>query len=198
MPRLIVLEFKGKESKFNFKKINRSSLYGKKKRIFLDEFNKECISAIIDTSFGLIIHSGDASSVYIDEQKNFINKDDISGIDSKGNLVKRIPSTLNVPQKLHVINEEYILDFDCSSLYYLEEEVIEKDLQTSLNNGDIYNFDFNYYSDFNVEKGIILKNEKGYFALVGKETSHSWSTKEENLAEHFESSEDLDIDFEML
>lgn len=198
MPRLIVLEFKGKESKFNFKKINRSSLYGKKKRIFLDEFNKECISAIIDTSFGLIIHSGDASSVYIDEQKNFINKDDISGIDSKGNLVKRIPSTLNVPQKLHVINEEYILDFDCSSLYYLEEEVIEKDLQTSLNNGDIYNFDFNYYSDFNIEKGIILKNEKGYFALVGKETSHSWSNKEENLAEHFESSEDLDIDFEML
>ncbi len=198
MPRLIVLEFKGKESKFNFKKINRSSLYGKKKRVFLDEFNKECISAIIDTSFGLIIHSGDASSVYIDEQKNFINKDDISGIDSKGNVVKRIPSTLNVPQKLHVINEEYILDFDCSSLYYLEEEVIEKDLQTSLNNGDIYNFDFNYYSDFNVEKGILLKNEKGYFALVGKETSHSWSTKEENLSEHFESPEDLDIDFEML
>ena len=198
MPRFIVLEFKGKESKFNFKKINRSSLYGKKKRVFLDEFNKECISAIIDTSFGLIIHSGDASSVYIDEQKNFINKDDISGIDSKGNVVKRIPSTLNVPQKLHVINEEYILDFDCSSLYYLEEEVIEKDLQTSLNNGDIYNFDFNYYSDFNVEKGILLKNEKGYFALVGKETSHSWSTKEENLSEHFESPEDLDIDFEML
>lgn len=198
MPRLIVLEFKGKESKFNFKKINRSSLYGKKKRIFLDEFNKECISAIIDTSFGLIVHSGDASSVYIDEQKNFINKDDISGIDNKGNVVKRIPSTLNVPQKLHVINEEYILDFDCSSLYYLEEEVIEKDLQISLNNGDIYNFDFNYYSDFNVEKGILLKNKKGCFALVGKETSHSWSTKEENLAEHFESPEDLDIDFEML
>ena len=198
MGRLIILQFKGKDSSFNFKKINRSSLYGKKKRVFLDELNKECTTAIIDNSFGLLIHSGDASSVYIDEQKNFINKDDILGIDNEGNIVNRIPSTLNTSQKLQVIDEQYILDFDCSSLYHLEEEVIEKDLQISLDGGDIYSFDFNYYSDFNVEKAILLKNEKGYFALIGKETSHSWSAKEENLAEHFETPEDLDIDFEML
>ena len=198
MARLIVLQFKGNESTFNFKKINRSALYGKKKRIFLDELNQECTTAIIDTSFGLLIHSGDVSSVYIDEQKNFINKDEISGIDSEGNIINRIPSTLNTPQKLQVIDDEYILDFDCSSLYHLEEEIIEKDLKISLDEGDIYSFDFNYYSDFNVEKGILLKNEIGYFALIGKKTSHSWTAKGENLAEHFEVPEDLDIDFEML
>ena len=107
MARLIILQFKGKESKFNFKKINRSNLYGKKKRVFLDELNKECTTAIIDTSFGLLIHSGDASSVYIDEQKNYINRDDISGIDSEGNIVDRIPSTLNTPQKLQIIEYSY-------------------------------------------------------------------------------------------
>ena len=62
----------------------------------------------------------------------------------------------------------------------------------------MYNFEFINYSDFNVEKGILLKNDKGYFELIGKETSNSWSAKEENLAEHFDTPEDLDIDFEML
>ena len=75
----------------------------KKKRVFLDELNKECTTAIINASFGLLIHSGDASSVYIDEQKNYINKDDISGIDSEGNIVDRIPSTLNTPKNFKLL-----------------------------------------------------------------------------------------------
>ena len=198
MARSIVVKFKGKESKFNFKKISRSVLYGKKKRVFLDEHDKECALATIDTAYGVLIRSGDASSVHIDDQRNFIDKGEISGLDLDGKTIERISSTLDVPQDLQQTDEQYVLDCRCASLYHLKEEVLEKDLQASLENGDLYRFDFNYYSDFRVETGILLKNDLGYFALIGKETSVSWTDKGEALSECFETPEDGDIDFEML
>ena len=103
-----------------------------------------------------------------------------------------------IPQELKKINEQYALDFNCSSLYQLEEETLEKDLNDSLENGDLYKFDFNYYSDFNVETGILMKNEFGYFALIGKETHIPWIDKGEAMGECFETPEVEEIDFEML
>lgn len=146
MARSIIVKFKDKESKFNFKKISRSILYGKKKRIFLDEHDKECTLATIDTTYGVLIRSGDASSVHIDEQRNFIDKAEISGMDHDGKTIERIPSTLDVPQDLQQTDEQYVLDFNCASLYHLTEEILEKDLQASLEKGGLYRFDFNYYS----------------------------------------------------
>jgi hypothetical protein len=198
MARSIIVKFNGQDSKFNFKKISRSVLYGKKKRIFLDEQKKECTTAKIDTKYGVLIHSGDASSVYIDDQNNYINKEEISGMDEDGKIVERYLSTLDISQELKKINEQYVLDFNCSSLYQLKEETLEKDLDDSLKNGDFYKFDFNYYSDFNVETGILMKNELGYFALIGKEIEIPWIDKGENIGECFETPELEEIDFEML
>ena len=198
MARLIVVKFKGKDSKFSFKKISRSMLYGKKKRLFLDEQENECKAAKIDTKYGVLIHSGDASSVYVNNQKNYINKEEISGMDNHGKIIGRFQSTLDVSQELKKTNEQYALDFNCSSLYRLEEEALEKDLNDSLEHGDLYKFDFNYYSDFNVETGILMKNELGYFTLIGKEAHIPWIDKGEVMKESFETSEVEEIDFEML
>lgn len=198
MAKMIVVDFKGKESKFNFKKISRSLLYGKKKRLFLDHNNQECVSVTIDKTFGTLIHSGDASLVYIDDDKNYIAKDQLSAIDQSGKSLEKFTSTLDISQKLEKIDEEYILDFECTSLYRLDEENVEDDLNKSLENEDYYKFNFNYYSDFNIETGILLKNKKGFFALIGKELSTTWIDKEEIIEEHFETPETEEIDFEML
>lgn len=60
MSRQIILRFNNKVSKFNFKKITRSSLYDSKKRIAVDKDNKSCILANIETIYGTLINSGDA------------------------------------------------------------------------------------------------------------------------------------------
>ncbi len=198
MARQIILKFNNKDSKFNFKKITRSSLYGSKKRIAIDENKKSCILASIEIKYGTLINSGDASNVHVDNVNNFIDKSEIIGIDNEGNKINRFPSTINVPQVVIKTNENYLLDFDCSSLYNLQPDILESDFQEKLNNGDIFNFDFNYYEDFNVEKGVIFKNDSGYFALIGKEVFNSWIEKSENISEGFETPEDIDIDFEML
>ena len=198
MSRQIILRFNNKVSKFNFKKITRSSLYDSKKRIAVDKDNKSCILANIETIYGTLINSGDASNVLVDNKNNYIDKSEIIGIDNDGNKISRLPSTINVPQDVSKKNESYLLDFDCSSLYNLQPDKLESEFQENLDNGDIFNFDFNYYEDFNVEKGIILKNDKGYFALIGKEIFNSWIEKSENTSENFETLDDIDIDFEML
>lgn len=198
MARQIILRFNNKNSKFDFKKITRSSLYGSKKRIALDESNNSCILANIETKYGTLINSGDASSVHVDNKNNYINKYEIIGIDSEGNKIDRFPSTINIPQVVNKTNENYLLDFDCSSLYNLKPDILESDFQEKLDNGDIFNFNFNYYEDFNVEKGVIFKNDNGYFAIIGKEIFHSWIEKSENISEGFETPDDIDIDFEML
>jgi len=198
MARKIVVNYKGKDSSFNFKKIKRDMLYGKKKRVFLDDQDKECRTAAIEKKYGLLILSGDASSVYIDSNKNFVSKDSISGLDNDGNILERFQSTLNVSQELEKIDENDILDFNCSSLYKLEEEDMDQSLKKSLEKGDIYKFDFNYYSDFNLEMGILLMNEYGFFALIGNDTKVPWIDKEETHHEFFETPEVDEIDFEML
>ena len=48
MARVIVVNYKGKDSSFKFKKIKREILYGKKKRVFLDDQDKECKTATIE------------------------------------------------------------------------------------------------------------------------------------------------------
>ena len=88
MARVIVVNYKGKDSSFKFKKIKREILYGKKKRVFLDDQDQECKAATIEKKYGLLILSGDASSVYIDNNKNFVSKENISGLDRNGNILK--------------------------------------------------------------------------------------------------------------
>ena len=134
MARNIVLVYKEKESTFGFKKVDRSSFYGQKKRIFLDETAEICSTAIVDNKSGLLVQSGDASSVYVDEKLNYIDKQKLEAVDSDGKPVQKEDSTLNVAQKLEKISENELLDFDCASYYALTDENLDSDLSTALIN----------------------------------------------------------------
>jgi len=65
--------------------------------------------------------------------------------------------------------------------------------------GEVFSFPFNYYADFKLEDGILLKGEKDYFALIGRKTTCNWvGEKSDNLPEEVEEFEDNDLDFEMM
>ena len=199
MARNIIVVHNKKESSFSFKKVDRASLYGQKKRIFLDEKEQVCSTAIVDNKSGLLVRSGDASSVYVDESFNFIEKQKLEAVDSDGKSVQKVESTLNVAQNLQKISENDLLDFDCSSYYALSEESLDPDLAKALESGDIFEFGFNYYADFQLETGILLKNEFGYVALIGLKTQPDWIENTNISGEKFESpDEDDEIDFGML
>ena len=199
MARELILNLNKKTSSFAISKIDRKKLYGFKKRLYLDEKGKECSRANLEEETGIVFVSSDVSSSYLDHKGNFIDKKELEAIDDNGKKVTKQDSTLSKDVQLESASEEDALNLKVNSVYHLEPKNFDKDLKSKLDKGEIFSFPFNYYSDFKLEDGIILKGEKDYFALIGRKTMCNWiGEHSDELPEEVEEFEDNDLDFEMM
>ena len=199
MAREILLTLNKKKSSFEISKIDRKKLYGFKKRIFLDEKNKECSKANLEEETGIVFVNSDISSCYLDHKGNYIEKSNLEAINDNGKNVKKEDSTIGKEVNVNSITTEDALNLKVNSVYHLEPKEFDNDLKSKLDKGDLFSFPFNYYADFKLEDGIILKSEKEYFALIGRKTSCHWvGENSDDLPEDVEEFEDNDLDFEMI
>ena len=199
MAREILLTLNKKKSSFEISKIDRKKLYGFKKRIFLDEKNKECSKANLEEETGIVFVNSDISSCYLDHKGNYIEKSNLEAINDNGKNVKKEDSTIGKEVNVNSITTEDALNLKVNSVYHLEPKEFDEDLKSKLDKGDLFSFPFNYYADFKLEDGIILKTEKEYFALIGRKTSCHWVGEiSDDLPEDVEEFEDNDLDFEMM
>ena len=199
MARELILNLDKKKSSFKISKIDRKKLYGYKKRIYLDEKNKECSRANLEEETGIVFINSDISSCYIDPKGNFIEKKDLDAIDDEGKSVKKEESTLGKEVSLKSISIEDALNLKVNSVYHLEPTKFDSELKTKLNKGEIFSFPFNYYADFKLEDGLILESENSYFALIGRKHTCNWIGENGNeIPEEIEEFEDNDLDFEMM
>ena len=199
MAREILLNLNKKKSSFVISKIDRKKLYGFKKRMFLDEKNKECSKANLEEETGIVFVNSDISSCYLDHKGNYIEKSDLEAINENGKKVKKEDSTISKEVNLNSITTEDALNLKVNSVYHLEPKEFDKNLKSKLDKGEVFSFPFNYYADFKLEDGIILKSEKEYFALIGRKTSCHWvGENSDDLPEDVEEFEDNDLDFEMM
>ena len=199
MAREILLNLNKKKSSFAISKIDRKKLYGFKKRLFLDEKDEECSKANLEEETGIVFVNSDISSCYLDHKGNYIEKSDLEAINENGKKVKKEDSTIGKEVNLNSITTEDALNLKVNSVYHLEPKEFDKNLNSKLDKGEIFSFPFNYYADFKLEDGIILKSEKEYFALIGRKTSCHWvGENSDDLPEDVEEFEDNDLDFEMM
>ena len=199
MAREILLNLNKKKSSFAISKIDRKKLYGFKKRLFLDEKGKECSKANLEEETGIVFVNSDISSCYLDHKGNYIEKSDLEAINENGKKVKKEDSTIGKEVNLNSITTEDVLNLKVNSVYHLEPKEFDKNLKSKLDKGEVFSFPFNYYADFKLEDGIILKSEKEYFALIGRKTSCHWvGENSDDLPEDVEEFEDNDLDFEMM
>ena len=199
MARELILNLDKKKSSFKISKIDRKKLYGYKKRIYLDEKNKECSRANLEEETGIVFINSDISSCYLDPKGNFIEKKDLDAIDDEGKSVKKEESTLGKEVSLKSISIEDALNLKVNSVYRLEPTKFDSELKTKLNKGEIFSFPFNYYADFKLEDGLILESENSYFALIGRKHTCNWIGENSNeIPEEIEEFEDNDLDFEMM
>ena len=199
MARELILNLDKKKSSFKISKIDRKKLYGYKKRIYLDEKNKECSRANLEEETGIVFINSDISSCYLDPKGNFIEKKDLDAIDDEGKSVKKKESTLEKEVSLKSISIEDALNLKVNSVYRLEPTKFDSELKTKLNKGVIFSFPFNYYADFKLEDGLILESENSYFALIGRKHTCNWIGENSNeIPEEIEEFEDNDLDFEMM
>lgn len=201
MAKPIVLEREGAVSRFDFSKVTRAQVYGRKRRVPLGPDGEPCARASLAFDGSLLLRSGMSGQGYFEEDGHWIPAKELVGMDPEGKALPFVPSTLGEAQVLegpHSPRE--LLDLQVESVYALEPVEVEDSLASDLQAGKIYSFAFNYRGDYQAEKGFLVGNDEGFFALVGQTAEPEWCELDEIAPPAFddEAEEDDDIDFEML
>ena len=198
MAKAILINYQGEEAQFSHKKIDRSKLYGSRKRIPLDPLGENCLRCELSDDGSTLIMSGMTSQGYFDSDINWIPNKELIGMDSSGKVLDKVPATLGVVQDAVLSELESLLDLAVDSIYQLDPEEVPQSIQTVLESGKTLNFPFNYREDYHAESAYLVLNDEGYFALIGNPVKPEWMELEQIVEESFESEvEDDDLDFEM-
>ena len=199
MAKPVLLTYQGSVSSFAATKVDRSKVYGSRKRIALDSKNRPCVKASLSADGTQVIKSGMTAQGYFSADGFPISRSEMVGIDPNGNLVESKPSTLGVEQALSgPIAPSDVLDLSLESVFWLDPIGVAEPLLSELSSGKVFSCPFNFTAGLEVETAFILQNGEGVFALVGKPVTPQWV--EEGavfIAEQSEEDED-ELDFESL
>ena len=200
MAKNIIVSLDGEESSFGFKAVDRASLYGKRRRIALDKDGNPCTRGSLLEDGSLLLKSGMSGQGYFLDDGTFLKQSDLEGFDINGNALSKAPSTLGQIEKLNgPVNPNDVLDLRVKTVYALEEENLGEKLKSSLAQGNIYQFKFNYREDYHAETAFILSNENGIFALIGDPVDYNWlSLNITPVINDIEIDDSEELDFEML
>lgn len=200
MAKLLHINFKGEEARFSHKKIDRSKLYGSRKRVPLDPLGENCLRCSLSDDGLTLIMSGMTSQGYFDSDMNWIPNKELIGMDSSGKVLDKIPATLGIAQDALLSDLEQLLDLAVDSIYQLDPEVVHPSIQAVLESGRVLNFPFNYREDYHAESAYLVLNDEGYFVLIGNPTKPIWMELDQVIEENFEDEvgdDNDDLDFEM-
>ena len=197
MAREIQLLLDNNLSSFAFKKISRNDLYGFKKRIPLGSDGQPCVRAQIDEDTGKLIPSGGLEGVYINQNFSNVEKNDLVAKNSNNQTLKKYDSTLGTPQKIETISIEDLLSLEVTSVYALTPSSIDAKLENALSQNQFFQFPFNYYADYNLETGVLIKSGENIFALIGNFCPSDWVEENTQPSIIEEIQEEEELDFQM-
>ena len=200
MAKTIRVVLDGVETHFDFKKLDRAKLYGRRIRMLLDSDGEPCTRASLTMDGSTLVRAGMTAQGYFDEDGTWIPNGDLVGLSEDGHALDRIPSTLGEPQQLRPCPASDVLDMRLQAVYMLDSEALDPALDEALRSGASFAFDFNYRPDFRSEQGFLVANEHGVFALVGTRTEPDWCELDQPALpitedDSDDDSDDLDFDF---
>ncbi len=199
MARQINVIKDGNESIFDFKKIDRAKLYGKRRRIVLDENGENCVKAELSEDGSTIIKSGMTMQAYFDPDGEWVENSRLVGLDLEGKPVEKVPSTLGEGQELEEVDPGALSQNHMIAVYHLSAVEVDDSLKSALDSGTIFRFPFNYRADYSAETAFLLGNKEGIFVLVTKAATPQWCQLKTAAVESFDDDSDIDddLDFEM-
>ena len=199
MAKSISISFQGKISNFEHAKLERSKLYGRRKRISYDPQGEECSRISLSEDGTLLIRSGMTAQGYFTEDNRWVPNKNLVGLDESGKTLELVLSTLGEPQEVaEPCKPQELLDIKPTTVYMLGAAELDGALEKQLDEGSIFTFPLNYRADYRAETAFLLKNGEGYFCVVGVPTSSEWCEQEKPAVEKQEEEEDSDdLDFDM-
>jgi hypothetical protein len=179
MARSIVVNFGGEVSEFAITRLRRDKLYGRKKKVVVDEDGHECSSAYLTRDGAALLPSGSMASLYVDDEFNVCERRDRVAVDDDGEALERIDSTLGSEQPLEgPVDARRVLEHVTTAVYELVADELGESLKAALEDGDIFETRFNYRSGYSDAPAFLLANDEGYFALIGEATGFDFMRPE--------------------
>ena len=197
MAKPIVVSLKCVESSFDLSKVERKRLYGERRRLPLDADGEICVKSSLTTDGLYLLQSGMTAQGYFDETGRWLQKSQLVGVATNGQVLEIQGSTLGVCQALLSIDPSVILAHAIDAVYALDPIAVDAGLQSSLDAGAVYSFGFNYSADYHQETAFLIKNGEGVFCLVGVPVTSDWSEPGKVTVADDEGDSTDDLDFEM-
>lgn len=201
MAKNIAVRWGGEESAFDFVKVEREKLYGKKDRVVVDEQGRTCSSAWLTADGSALVLSGGTAHVWVDERFSAYEQEERRAVDLEGRPLDTKASTLGVVQELAEASVEELLDHTTSVVYQLEAETLGPVLREALAAGRIFRAPFLFRDGLTEDSVFLVQNDEGLFALVGRPTGFAFIRREalpEPETVLREDELDGDLDFSMM
>lgn len=199
MAKPLVVQFGAASSSFAIHLLERSDIYGARRRVMLDAQGRPCTRAALTPDGRQLLASGMTAQGYFTAAGHSVARAALVGLDAKGAVIEPKPSTLGVAQTLSgPLLPAALIDFELRSIYSLQPEQIDAALEQSLKSGQAFSCPFNYVTGLEVETAHILHNDEGYFALVGQPAEFDWVQEGQTYAAPALEEVSDDLDFEAL
>ena len=127
-----------------------------------------------------------------------LKKNDLVARNSSNQTLKKFDSTLGTPQKIEPISIDDLLSLEVTSVYALTPSSIDAKLETSLAQNQFFKFSFNYYADYNLETGVLIKSGENIFALIGNHCPTEWVEENTQPSIIEDILDEEELDFQML
>jgi hypothetical protein len=199
MAKTINISYKGESAVFGYKPIDRGVLYGKRRRVPFDADGNECAKASLLEDGSLLIKSGMTAQGYFTPDKVWVAQGDLEAINPDGTTPELFPATIGEVVEATQLSPVEALNLRFGTTYALEPEVLSEGIKKELDSGVVLTFPFNPRADYEVETGVLVGNENGYFALIGQKNQYEFVglASVVSVAEEANSDTSDDLDFEM-
>ena len=199
MAKTINISYTGESAVFGYKPIDRGVLYGKRRRVPFDADGNECAKASLLEDGSLLIKSGMTAQGYFTPDKVWVAQGDLEAINPDGTAPELFPATIGEVVEATQLSPVEALNLRFGTTYALEPEVLSEGIKKELDSGVVLTFPFNPRADYEVETGVLVGNENGYFALIGQKNQYEFVglASVVSVAEEANSDTSDDLDFEM-
>jgi hypothetical protein len=124
---------------------------------------------------------------------------ELEAINPDGSTPELFPATIGEEVEATQLAPSEALNLRFGTTYSLEPEVLPEIIKKELDAGVVLTFPFNPRADYEVEIGILVGNENGYFALIGQKNQYQFVglASVVSVTEEANSDTSDDLDFEM-
>ena len=159
MERTLEVACEGTASSFAIRKLSRATLYGTRRRVPVDAEGRECKAAALTRDGRFLLPPGTTATLYLDDQGDAIERGEL-----RAARTGQDPASAPEPRAARAAD---LLDCVVRQVYALVPVAVSGRLDELLAATAICRLG----GDGSGEVRLLVKNDRGYFLLVGEDTS---------------------------